>query len=163
MKTLRYGLIVLVVGFVFGVALAQDTLPPNRCTQNDYQWVSEQLDIFSGNFRDIATYDPIAVAYDVRSLMNSMQMYCSGVFTNETHPNGIIGPIAFDGTIYEVTFVGIPTGSFDVGGSVTLEELSGDCGILNMMMISSSNMEETNLWRFGGDCQALIEVHRSGD
>jgi len=163
MKMVRYMWVMLVVGMIFGgVALAQETMPPTLCTQEDYLALQTGISNLIGGLSDNAMYDPTYIMMQVRRALETYQLICNQKFTSETHPSGIIGPILFDGTLYEVTYTGIPTGNIDVGGSVTMEELSGDCGFLNMMLISSDNMTETTLMRFGENCEAMIEVHRSG-
>lgn len=163
MKMVRYVWVMLVVGMIFGGGvLAQETMPPTLCTQEDYLMLQTGISNLIGGLSDNALYDPTYIMYQVRRALETYQLLCNQKFTSETHPNGIIGPLLFDGTLYEVTFVGILTGNIDVGGSVTMEELSGDCGFLNMMAITSNDMDETDLMEFGENCEAMIEVHRTG-
>lgn len=163
----RYMMVILAVGIIIsGVGvLAQETLPPTICTQEDYDMLKTGITSVINGLSDNVAYDPTAIMLQARTAIETYQLLCNQMFTNVTHPNGIIGPLVFDGTLYEVTFVALPTegASFDVGGSITMEEVSGDCGILNLMLVSATNPSETDLFRFGGDCVGLIEVNRSGD
>jgi len=165
MKTVRYMFVMLVMAVVFGGVSAQDVPPQLDCTQDDYLWLQGRVNEISAQFADIVTYDPILTATQLRATMDAVQFACARVFTNTTNPDGIIGPIDFDGTLYEVTFVALPTegASFDVGGSVTTETVSGDCGMLNLILVTSSDPDETDLFRFGNDCVAMFEVNRTGD
>jgi hypothetical protein len=156
--------VLLIFSGVGVLVLAQDEdpigLPIGTCTQEDFNWLNEQITLLNEQFWHIDIYSPIATANQIRVLLGSMQVFCAGKFTNETHPNGIVGPIYFDGTMYEVTLVTrpFPDAAIDLGGIATLEAVSGDCGILNMILTTSSVPTETDIFQFGDDCIGLIEV-----
>jgi len=164
MKMARYILVVLVVGMIFGgVLVAQETLPPTVCTQEDYLTLQTGISNLIGGLSDNTLYDPTTIMLQVRTAIETYQLLCNQMFTNVTHPNGIIGPIAFDGTLYEVTFVTplseSPGGN--LGGNLSMTTISGDCGFINTILTSGISPEETDLFKFGGDCVGMIEVNRA--
>lgn len=153
--------IIFVLIFVFGVAIAQDTtLPPNTCTQEDYLQLQTEMAELTELLADIETNEPEAIFLQMRQTLDTYQLNCTGFFSGETHSNGIIGPLTFDGTLYQITFT-LGEGQFVVG-STTYTEISGDCGF-NFGALLTDAGSETDVLEIGEDCEMLIEVDANSD
>lgn len=153
-------LFVLIALFVFLIPVsAQEveftcTADEWRTLLGDFQTrIDEVLPTIEGD------NDATNILLAIQMVIETARATCGGgVFTKETHPNGIIGPIQFGGTIYQATL------EADTFGSLTTTVIEGDCGIIPpiMALTSMEGGSEANLWRFGGDCVAFIEVNVTG-
>lgn len=160
MKMARYMLVVLVVGMLFGgVLVAQDTLPPTVCTQEDYLALQTGISNLIGGLSDNALYDPTHIMMQVRTAIETYQLLCNQLFTHETHPSGIVGPIAFDGTLYQVAFITYlsPDDMYDLGGVAGLVTVEGDCG-LHSASTDRADKPDLALWELGEGCVGMIEI-----
>jgi hypothetical protein len=163
---MRYG-IGLVVGLIMlgmgVVMMAQDaaTLPEFACLPVDYTELKTQLTDIPAGFDDAAT-DPALVLLTLRAAIDTFQARCTGgLFTYATHPSGIVGPIAFSGTLYELTLT-IPEADIATA-SMSLIDIEGDCGLgFPTMIPGTSGGSQTDLLEFGGDCVAMFEVNVVG-
>lgn len=149
-------LIILVFMFVFGVAIAQDaTLPANTCTQEDYLQLQTEMASLTELLADIETNQPDAIFLQMRQTLDTYQLNCTGFFSSETHSTGIIGPLKFDGTLYQISLT-LEEAQFVVG-TTEYTEISGDCG-LNFGILLTDAGSETDVFEIGDDCEMLIEV-----
>lgn len=140
-------------------AAAQDatTLPAYTCTAEDYATMTGLID------EQLATLtqpdaQPGLVMVLVRAAIDTYQVKCTGgAFNQASHPNKIIGPIVFDGTLYEVTFA-LPEKELTFG-SVEWKTIQGDCEMIPLISLASTNGgSETDVLEFK-DCVALFEVN----
>lgn len=155
------GLLVFVALAAFN-ARAQDnvTLPTYTCTAEDYATVTKIID------EQLATLsqpdaDPALAMVLIRAALDTYQAKCTGgTFTKATHPNGIIGPIVFTGSLYQATLQ-ITPGDFAYG-SAKWTTISGDCGLFTLLSVTDGkgDANETDVLKFK-DCVALFEVDAS--
>lgn len=167
MKILRYGLIVLVVGFVFGVALAQaqddsnlDT-DVNVCTQEIYSalqaYLLEQINLFG----DIQVNNPDDVIREINLTIAGLYHYCSHPFTSKNNPTGIIGPLVFDGELYRVTFAtnAETDSAYSTLSIVTIEDT---CGYLSASIFGTDMVVElfevNPSFDTDSNCTIMVEV-----
>lgn len=163
------GRLALLAGLLLFVALvglnarAQDnvTLPTYTCTAEDYaavtKLVAEQLATLTQ-----PDAQPAQAMLIMRATLDTYQAKCTGgTFTNVTNPTGIVGPVVFDGTIYQATLT-LPEGE-NIYGSASLTTIEGDCGYGTFISPATTGGSETELMKFGGDCVALFEVNTEQD
>lgn len=95
----------------------------------------------------------------IKAGVDSIYAICSnGTFSEETHSNGIIGPISFSGTLYQITL-----SSSDGGSSFSTTVIEGDCGFTPPSIFTDmEGTTETDLWEPGGTCVAMFEVETYG-
>ncbi len=119
------------------------------------------LDAIKGAM-DNATTDAEALTLflGIETVIANVRLACGGTreFTSEAYPNGIIGPISFSGTLYQVS---ISSTGGDASFSTTVIE--GDCDIIPPgIFTTNGGNAETDLWEPGGDCMAMFEVNTYG-
>lgn len=126
----------------------QDTMPILR---NEYQQSFVQLALLAGVDLSDNT-EP--TSGDIAPVPSTN----SEIFTSEEYPNGIIGPIQFNGTLYQVTL-----SSSASGASVSTTVIQGDCERRGpTIMTDIDGTPEADLWEPGGDCIAMFDVQRFG-
>lgn len=150
-------LIVLALTMV-SIALAQDA--ETVCTPDDWRAkidaVSSSLSELSAGVADQET--ALQVLSIAEAAIHTVRTSCTGyVFTNEDYPNGIIGPVTFDGTLYQVTFSSM--------GGFAYFKMVGDEGGCSVVGVSTDleGGEETDLWEPSGNCITLFEVNGPRD
>lgn len=145
------GILLLILSLCAAPLYAQDT-SERSCDPSEWgnfkPAIIEQLDHLEAN--------PLETLLLLQTFISSARATCTGgEFTNETHPNGIIGPIYFSGTLYQATLT-VP----DTYGSVRIRELEGDCDAF-ILQGPVAGGSETDLWQFK-NCVAMFEVNLSG-
>jgi hypothetical protein len=135
-----------------GITIAQDT-PESTCTPEELQSYQAELVELSGSLAE--SDDPLETVLAIDTLVSKIQASCSGgIFTKADHTNGIIGPIAFDGSLYEATLEA--KGSMAV---MTPTVVEGDCGMIFGMpiMTGMTGGMQGDVWEFT-NCVALFKV-----
>lgn len=155
----RIGLVVtvMVLALLLVTRGSAQELPRTACP-NDAQTVF--LTAITDNLSVLQT-DVNAALVAMRGAIDTYQLACAGgTVTNEAHPNGIVGPLTFDGTLYEVTLT-VPGGEY---GSVEWTALEGDCDSWTLLSVSGDEapVSETDIVEFEG-CQAVFDVNVSSD
>lgn len=159
MRLLQITLFVLAMFSLGGIMYAQEEASIDSCTQEDYAQLQTDITELAGLFANIEANVPNETVLQIRQRLDTFQLACIGVFSNETHSSGIIGPIKFDGTLYELTLT-IPEGDFEYG-TVQFTEIAGDCGFNLLVSSPLGGGSETDLFEIGDDCEMLFEVDSS--
>lgn len=145
-------LVCMLLIVIVGVTSAQDT-PEASCTSEAWQSHQAELVALSGSLTE--SDNPLETMLTIDTLVSNIQASCGGgIFTKANHPNGIIGPIAFDGSLYEATLEA--KGSMAV---MTPTVVEGDCGMIFGMpvMTGMSGGMQGDVWEFT-NCVALFKV-----
>lgn len=145
---------------IASIALAQDV--ETVCAPDDWRAkidaVSSSLSELSAGVADEET--ALQVLSIAEAAINTVRTSCTGyVFTSADYPTGIIGPVSFDGILYQITFT-------SVGGLSAIKDVGseGDCGFAGIFMSTAMDGgEETDLWEPGGNCVTLFEVNGAHD
>jgi hypothetical protein len=161
-------ILLLIFTLIPTAALAQvdDITQLNETTCSELDWAemvegiiamltTDQLEI-SGS---IVTIDPMQRLYMAHTGMNTIRAACTGyTFTSDEYANGIIGPVMFTGSVYEGTLTVSESGGFP---TMTFTSLSGECGLIPMLSIMSTETSDSSLFRFD-QCTTMIEVNSRG-
>lgn len=136
-------------------------LNEENCSELEWQPLFDDLIQMLSNDEivpDVAI-DHLNRLFLAQMMINTVRAACTGYeFTSEEFPTGIIGPVAFMGVIYEGTLTIPQAGGF---ATMTFTSLSGDCGIIPMLTISSAETSDSSLFRFD-QCTTMIEVNTQG-
>jgi len=158
------------IGFVFAlmvmtvvstVSLSAQTSDPESvpvgvCTQSQMGTIHEEIAALNNLLLDVQANEQISVMTQIRATIDSAQYLCSARFTQETHPNGIVGPLFFDGEIYQVTLT-TWLDAYDIGGMVSGTRLDGSCSSF-LISTDGNGIPETNLVSRNANCLAMFEV-----
>jgi hypothetical protein len=149
---------VLLVGASF--AIAQDATPEASCSPAEFkEALTNGLSSLQEQVTTLQTEEDIlAFLLGMETSIDGLRATCVDTsFSSENYPNGIIGPIRFTGTLYEVTFT-IEEGGLGYATGVTVE---GDCPSSFLISPSSNESSETDLMRLRGECFYMFEVNTS--
>jgi len=159
----RIGFVFALMIFTSTVSLSAQTSDPESvpvgvCDQPQMDTIHEEIATLNNLLLDVQANEQISVMTQIRATIDSAQYLCSARFTQETHPNGIVGPLFFDGTIYQVTLTTWSDNtSYDFGGSVTSTELDGDCPFI-WVSTDGGGIPEVDLFNRMENCFAMFDV-----
>lgn len=132
---------------------AQDMQEPT-CTSEQWQTIQTQLTTQIAELT--TTADPHALLLLLDAQINAARATCSGgTFSKASTPNGIIGPIALEGTLYEVTLQS--TGSLASMTPVAVEGECGDFMFTMPVMTGMSGGEQGTIYEVN-NCTAIFKV-----
>lgn len=160
LKAVVFTVLLVLVAAMASITLAQDAV--DTCSTSDWQekisTVSSSLSQLSAGVVDEAS--ALQVLSIAQEAIHTVRTSCVGfTFTSADYPTGIIGPVGFDGTLYQITFTS--TGGLSMINDVGSE---GDCGFAGIFMSTDMDGgEEADLWEPGGNCVTLFEVNGSSD
>lgn len=129
--------------------------------QEESACTSEQWGDFSTTLNDLSdtlatSETPMDALLAIQTQIETMRAACGNwVFTKADYANGIIGPISFDGTLYQATLESV--GSVAVLSRV---EIDGDCDFIVSIITPFTGGEESDLLEFDG-CTAMLEIDSS--
>lgn len=161
MKFGKLPLIILIVIFCGGLTttLAQDSVD---CDADGYREIMKGISDAVLELSESITTDEdgIVALLQLELTLDLLRFTCMGEdYTSETNPNGIIGPVMFGGTLYQAEF-----NALDEYGFLQLRVIEGDCGFTPPLMTTDIDGGlVADLWEFGGDCIAMIEVNGFGE
>ena len=151
-------MIVIAILMMAGGTMAQDEVLSGECEVALYQ---QLMAIMSETVLEAQTViatseDGMNAVFALITALESWQLQCGGgMLSSDTHPSGIVGPITFEGTLYQAELTSPGTYGF-----LQMTVISGDCGLIPPLVTTDiSGGSETDLWTFGGDCVGMIEVN----
>lgn len=156
MRTLL--IVVTLVAMLFvPAALAQDEVADPTCTPEDWQALQDELALEVLSL--VNSENPVETILRIDTILGSIRSQCTSlIFTKAEYPNGIIGPIDLDGSLYQTTLSG--NGS----GSVEMTDLTEGCGgYVSSIILPFEGGSETDLWEFDGVCSLMFEVSGSAE
>lgn len=161
LKRISYLVLALLLGvpIVALVTTAQDTTE-QACEASQYEQFSSAFGELVDTLADPVIDNDSGLLYllQLDTAIQTQRAVCGGgVFNKGTHPDGIIGPILFSGTLYQGT---ITSESRITVGNVVIE---GDCPVAIYQYTGSDRTEDTELWRMGGDCVMMLEIDTGTD
>jgi hypothetical protein len=131
------------------------------CTVADVQNVFNVMaDQIAQTASEITTVEEgLDILLGIETIIDLLRTQCGGVtYISENYTNGIIGPVNFAGTLYQVSL-----SSTGGDSSFATTVLEGDCALFPPSIFTANGgTEETDLWQPGGDCVALFEVNTYG-